>query len=271
MGSLARVTAKARIDRLLVERGLVKSREEAVRLILAGLVRVEGRQVDKAGLSVRSEAWIEVQAPPSFVSRGGDKLAHALEAFGISVTGQVCLDVGASTGGFTQCLLARGARRVYAVDVGSGQLDAGLRSDSRVVVMENMNARHLVPESIPETPDLATVDVSFISLEKVLPPVVACLGPSGEVVALVKPQFEVGRDLVGKGGVVRDAALHRAVVIRLARFALLRGWHVPGVTASPLKGPKGNREFFLHLSRAKRTPAAIESIIASVTGEGAAS
>ena len=264
------MTVKERLDRLLVERGLVRSREEAARLILAGLVRVAGERVDKAGLSVSLQAPIEVQARPSFVSRGGEKLAHALDVFGISVKGRVCVDVGASTGGFTHCLLERAARRVYAVDVGTGQLDARLRGDARVVVMEKVNARHLTPAAFSTRPDLATVDVSFISLEKVLPPVIACLEPSSEVVALVKPQFEVGRGRVGKGGVVRDSAQHRAVLIRLARFTLLSGWHVLGAAASPLKGPKGNREFFLHLSLAGRTPPALESLIASVVNEGVA-
>lgn len=264
------VKVKERLDRLLVERGLVRSREEAARLILAGLVRVAGERVDKAGQSVRVEALIEVQASPTFVSRGGEKLAHALDAFRISVKGRVCVDVGASTGGFTHCLLERGASRVYAVDVGIRQLDARLRSDSRVVVMEKVNARYLMPEVFPVRPDLAAVDVSFISLEKVLPPVVACLEPSGEVVALVKPQFEVGRGQVGKAGVVRDPARHQAVLIRLARFVLFRGWHVLRVTASPLKGPRGNREFFLHLSLVGRTPPGIESVIARVVNEGAA-
>lgn len=264
------MTVKERLDRLLVERGLVRSREEATRLILAGLVRVAGERVDKAGQSVSLQAPIEVGARPSFVSRGGEKLAHALDVFGLSVTGRACVDVGASTGGFTHCLLERGARRVYAVDVGTGQLDARLRGDARVVVMEKVNARHLTPAAFSPRPNLATVDISFISLEKVLPPVIACLEPSGEVVALVKPQFEVGRGRVGKGGVVRDPAQHREVLIRLARFALLSGWHVLGVTASPLKGPKGNREFFLYLSQAGRTLPAIELLIASVVNEGGA-
>lgn len=263
------MTSRERLDRLLVERGLVRSREEAARLILAGHVRVAGERVDKAGLSVRVEAPIEVQAPPAFVSRGGEKLAHALDAFGISVRGRICVDVGASTGGFTHCLLERGASRVYAVDVGTHQLDARLRGDCRVVVMEKVNARYLVPSAFSPRPDLATVDVSFISLEKVLPAVVSCLVPAGEAVALVKPQFEVGRDQVGKGGVVRDPARHRVVLVRLARFALLRGWHVLSVTPSPLKGPKGNREFFLYFSLAGRTAPALESLMARAVHDGA--
>src|SRR5207253_134894 len=181
--------------------------------------------------------------------------------------GRICLDVGASTGGFTQCLLERGATRVYAVDAGHGQLDAGLRADGRVVVMEKTNARHLVPSAFPEPPELATVDVSFSSLEKVLPPIFTVLARAGEAVPLIKPQFEVGKGLVGKGGVVRDPDSHRAVLSRVARFAVLHGWHVRGVAASPLKGPKGNREFFLHLSKTGRTLADLDGLIAQVTAE----
>ena len=173
----------------------------------------------------------------------------------------MCIDVGSSTGGFTDCLLQRGASRVFAVDVGTGQLDAKLRKDPRVVVMEQTNARALDPRVFDDQPSLAVVDVSFISLEKVLPAVFGVLAPRSEIVALVKPQFEVGREHVGKGGVVRDPAYHRAAVQRLARYAVLRGWHVLGVTASPLRGPKGNREFFLHLSAQGRTAANLESLI----------
>ncbi|OLD75938.1 MAG: hypothetical protein AUG87_11220 [Candidatus Rokubacteria bacterium 13_1_20CM_4_70_14] len=179
----------------------------------------------------------------------------------MKVAGRVCLDVGASTGGFTDCLLQRGAARVYAVDVGVGQLDAKLRKDPRVVVMEKTNARALDPRIFGEQPTLAVIDVAFISLEKVLPSVFGVLAPRGEVIALVKPQFEVGREAVGKGGVVRDPALHRQAVARLARYAVLRGWHVLGVTASPLRGPKGNREFFLHCSSHGRTVSDLESMI----------
>jgi 23S rRNA (cytidine1920-2'-O)/16S rRNA (cytidine1409-2'-O)-methyltransferase len=180
------------------------------------------------------------------VSRGGDKLAHALTAFGIQPLGLVCLDVGASTGGFTDCLLQHGASLVYAIDVGHSQLDPRLRQDPRVVVMERTNARNLEAVRLPTRPDLAVVDVSFISLEKVLPGIFGVVTP-GQVVALVKPQFEAGREAVGKGGVVRDPDQHRAVLDRVARFALAQGWGVRAVTTSPLRGPKGNREFFLFL------------------------
>jgi 23S rRNA (cytidine1920-2'-O)/16S rRNA (cytidine1409-2'-O)-methyltransferase len=257
-----RAPKRARIDRLLVDRGLAESREKAMRLVLAGEVFADGQRVDKPAVLVPESARIEVRGRLPYVSRGGEKLAHALDTFQMDVRGRICLDVGASTGGFTDCLLQRGAAKVFAVDVGHGQLDAGLRKDPRVVVMERTNARTLDPRLFGDLPVLAVVDVSFISLEKILPAVFGALAPKGEIVALVKPQFEVGRQAVGKGGVVRDPALHRAAVARLARYAVLRGWHVLGVTASPLHGPKGNREFFLHVSRQGRTAADIESAIA---------
>lgn len=256
-----RATPKGRIDRVLVERGLVESREKAARLILAGEVLVDGQRVDKAGALVPATADIEVRGRSPFVSRGGEKLVDALDHFRVDPRGRVCVDVGASSGGFTDCLLQRGALRVHAVDVGTAQLDQKLRRDPRVVVMERTNARTLDPRLFEERPSLAVVDVAFISLEKVLPAVFGVLTPRGEVLALVKPQFEVGRQAVGKGGVVRDPVLHRAVITRLARYAVLRGWHVFGVSASPLRGPKGNREFFLHLANHGRTVADLESMI----------
>jgi 23S rRNA (cytidine1920-2'-O)/16S rRNA (cytidine1409-2'-O)-methyltransferase len=250
-----------RLDRLLVEKGLLESREKALRSIMAGDVLVDGARVDKAGALVSTEAELELKGRSPYVSRGGEKLVHALEHFGSTVKGRICVDVGASTGGFTDCLLQRGASMVYAVDVGSGQLDERLRKDARVVVMEHANARTLDPRLFGDAPTLAVVDVAFISLEKVLPAIFGVLAPRSEVITLVKPQFEAGREHVGKGGVVRDPAQHRAVVQRLARYAVLRGWHVLGVTASPLRGPKGNREFFLHLSMHGRTAANLEGII----------
>ena len=261
---------KERLDVALVTRGLVPTREKAARLILAGQVQVDGKRVDKAGTPVASTATVEVSAVPSVVSRGGLKLAPALDAFGVSPQGRICVDIGASTGGFTQCLLERGAVRVYAVDVGHGQLDATLRADGRVVVMEKTNARHLTPTAFVEAPHLATVDVSFISLEKVLPAIANVLAAGGEVVALVKPQFEVGKGQVGAGGVVRDPAHHKAVLDKVARFAILHGWHVLGVTSSPLRGPKGNREFFLHLTKTGRTRSDLAGMIdSSVAAEPA--
>lgn len=255
------MATRMRIDRLLVERGLVESREKATRLIMAGDVFVDGERVDKAGALVTGEAELELRGRSPYVSRGGEKLTHALEYFNMAVVDRICIDVGASTGGFTDCLLQRGAARVYAVDVGIGQLDARLRRDPRVVVMEKTNARALDPRIFPEQPSLAVIDVSFISLEKVLPSAFGVLASRADLIALVKPQFEVGRDLVGKGGVVRDPALHRAAVARLARYTVLRGWHVLGVTASPLRGPKGNREFFLHVCSHGRTSSNIETMI----------
>lgn len=266
-GGEPRAKTKVRLDVALVERGLLESREKAARLILAGDVLVDGQRVDKAGALVAPGARLELAARPRFVSRGGDKLVHALATFGILPRGRVAIDVGASTGGFTHCLLEQGAVKVYAVDVGQGQLDARLRADGRVVVMEKTNARNLPVDSFPEPPDLATVDVSFISLEKVLPAVFGVLTSKGEAVVLVKPQFEVGKGQVGKGGVVRDGSHHRAVISRVARFAVLHGWHARGVTASPLKGPKGNREFFLLLTKTGRTLADLDAQIAQVTAE----
>ena len=266
-GGESRAKTKVRLDVALVERGLLESREKAARVILAGDVLVDGQRVDKAGALVTPGAKLELVARPRFVSRGGDKLAHALATFGIEPRGRVAIDVGASTGGFTHCLLEQGAVKVYAVDVGHGQLDAKLRSDGRVVVMEKTNARNLPVDSFPESPDLATVDISFISLEKVLPSVFGVLTSQGEAVVLVKPQFEVGKGQVGKGGVVRDGSHHRGVIARIARFAVLHGWHVRGVTASPLKGPKGNREFFLLLTKTGRTLTDLDALITRVTAE----
>jgi|RhiMetdeSRZDD1v2_1073273.scaffolds.fasta_scaffold389360_2 23S rRNA (cytidine1920-2'-O)/16S rRNA (cytidine1409-2'-O)-methyltransferase len=256
-----RVATRGRIDRVLVEKGLVESREKATRLILAGDVLVDGRRVDKAGALVEATADIEIRGRSAYVSRGGEKLAHALDTFTVDPRGKTCADIGASTGGFTDCLLQRGAVRVYAIDVGTGQLDQKLRRDPRVVSMEKMNARTIDPRLFEERPALAVIDVAFISLEKVLPAIFNLVAPRGEVIALVKPQFEAGREAVGKGGVVRDPDVHRNVVTRIARWAVLRGWHVRSVTASPLRGPKGNREFFLHLASHGRSAADFEAMI----------
>ena len=239
-----------RIDRLLVERGLAASRERAQRLVMAGAVLVGDRPVTKPGADVPDDADIRLRSADSpWVSRGGDKLAGALDAFALDVRGLAALDVGASTGGFTDCLLQRGARRVIAVDVGYGQLAWKLRQDPRVLVLERTNARKLAVEMLPEVPDVAVVDVSFISLGAVLPAVAGVVQPGGTIVALVKPQFEVGRGRVGKGGVVRDPAL-RAEAVRSVREAAERlGLAVRGEAESVLPGPKGNREVFLWLGR----------------------
>jgi len=239
--------AKRRLDTLLVERGLVKSRKRAQSLILAGKVKVEGRVADKPGKRVPAEVEVALEEALPYVSRGGLKLKEALGRFQLDVSGLICADVGASTGGFTDCLLQHGAAKVYAIDVGYGQLAWELRQDPRVVVLERTNIRYL--ESLPEPIDLATIDVSFISLELVLPPVINLLKPEGRIIALVKPQFEAGREQVGKGGVVKDPEVHRQVLHKVAKLAQDLGLRVLGLIPSPLLGPAGNVEFFTHLSK----------------------
>lgn len=243
---MSKASAKrSRLDTLLVERGLVKSREQARRMIIAGEVRVGGETAAKPAMRVAPDVRIEIVARPRFVSRGGEKLAAALERFPIDVEGQICADVGASTGGFTDVLLQAGARRVYAIDAGYGQLAWALRQDERVIVMERTNARYL--ESLPEPIGLATIDVSFISLGLILPAACGWLAPGAEVVALVKPQFEAGRSQVGKGGVVRDPTVHREVLERAVGFATENGLTLAGMIPSPLRGPAGNIEFLIWL------------------------
>lgn len=232
---------KERLDVLLADRRLTESRNRAQRLIRAGEVRVEGQVVDKPGTQVATGAEITLEAKPPFVSRGGEKLEAALERFKPQVTEAVAADVGASTGGFTDCLLQRGARRVYAIDVGHGQLHWQLRNDPRVVVMERTNARYL--ESLPEPVDLITADVSFISLELILPAAVGWLREDGQVVALIKPQFEAGPQYVEKGGVVRDPEVHRHVLEQVLSGAAELGLGLRGLMPSPLRGPAGNVEF----------------------------
>jgi len=255
---------KRRLDTLLAERGLFPSRSRAAASVMAGEVRLgtEGRRAAKPGELVEEAELLQVRQPPEFVSRGGIKLANALASSGLDVQGRRALDVGASTGGFTDCLLQRGAREVIAVDVGYGTLAWTLRSDPRVSVMERTNARALTPQMLPAPssgeafrPDLATIDVSFISLTKVLPAVLGCLGESYDVLALVKPQFEVGRGRVGKGGVVRDPAERRAALVGVGRAAIALGASVIGYHSSGLPGPKGNRETFLWLTDRAPAPA----------------
>lgn len=235
-----------RLDALLVQRGLFETRAKAKAAIEAGIVYVDGARVDKAGTAFRPDVEIEVRGPANpFVSRGGLKLQHALDTFGLDVTGLRCIDVGASTGGFTDCLLQRGAGQVYAVDVGYGQLDWKLRQDPRVVVVERTNFRHVKPGDLPVV-DLIVADVSFISLLKLLPAAKSTLKPDGDMVALIKPQFEAGRQAVGKGGgVVRDPKVHREVLARLLAAAWDDGWASVALTFSPILGPKGNIEFFV--------------------------
>jgi 23S rRNA (cytidine1920-2'-O)/16S rRNA (cytidine1409-2'-O)-methyltransferase len=237
------VPEKKRLDVLLTERGLAPTRARAQALVLAGKVLVDGSPVTKAGTPVAEDAAIELTAPDHpYVSRGALKLAGALDAFAISPEGLDCLDVGASTGGFTDLLLERGARRVIALDVGRGQLDWKLRNDPRVVVLEGVNARHLGPGDLPFAVGLACVDVSFISLELVIPAVLPHLEPGGTLICLVKPQFEAGRDQVGSGGVVRDEALRRRVVDATVAALAKLGLELVGLVPSPIRGPKGNLE-----------------------------
>jgi 23S rRNA (cytidine1920-2'-O)/16S rRNA (cytidine1409-2'-O)-methyltransferase len=243
---------KQRLDQLLVERGLAESRARAQALVIAGEVWSGERRLDKPGTMLASDAALEVKARDHpYVSRGGVKLAHALDHFMIDPCDAVALDIGASTGGFTDVLLGRGARKVYAVDVGHGQLAWKLRQDSRVVVLERVNARHLGTTEIPEPVNLIVCDASFIGLETVLPAGLALAAPGGVLVALIKPQFEVGKGRVGKGGVVRDPALHREVCERIeAWLGAQVGWRVLGVTQSPIQGPDGNIEFLIAARKA---------------------
>lgn len=255
------VRDRSRLDLALVARGLAESREKAQALIVAGLVTVDGRPAQKSAELIGPDAALSVQTANGFVSRGGEKLEHALQTFGIKVDGLVCLDAGASTGGFTDVLLRRGAARVYAVDVGHGQLDWRLREDSRVVVMERTNVRTL--ESLPEPIDLAVADVSFISLRLVLPAISRLVQPDGSIVALVKPQFEAGKDQVPRGGVVRDPATHRRVLLDLWIWALANGLTPRGLTPSPIRGPAGNVEFLLWLTNAQADPADVSASTAA--------
>lgn len=245
-GPPARVERR-RLDQLLVDRGLAASRSQARALVMAREVLVAGQRATAAAARVPLDAQIGVRQRPRYVSRGGDKLAYALDRSGIAVRGARCLDAGASTGGFTDCLLQHGATRVTAVDVGYGELSPRLRADERVEVRERTNVRYLEPLDPPV--DLATVDVSFISLALVLPAIARCVRPGGDLLALVKPQFEAGRAQVRRGGVVHDPAVHAATVARVALVAMDLGLRVRGVIRSPLLGPAGNREFFLWLRR----------------------
>jgi 23S rRNA (cytidine1920-2'-O)/16S rRNA (cytidine1409-2'-O)-methyltransferase len=240
---------KTRLDLLLVESGLADSRSKAQALIMAGEVMVDGEMRDKPGIQVPSDSNITIKQKLKYVSRGGLKIEPALTEFGLSPSEKTCLDVGASTGGFTDLLLQNGAEKVYAVDVGKGQLDWNLRNDDRVVVLEGTNARYLDDTHIPEKVDIVTIDVSFISLKLILPPVISLLKPSGIVLALVKPQFEAGKDKVGKGGVVRDLEIINDCVDNISSFAEELDLTEKGRLPSPVKGPKGNQEWVLFLSK----------------------
>ena len=241
---------KDRLDKLLVERGMVKSRERARALIMAGMVAVKGKKADKPGIQVSGDAEVQLQAKDSpYVSRGGEKMEGALEAFAIDPMGLIVMDVGASTGGFTDCILQKGAKKVYAVDVGYGQLAWKLQKDPRVVSLERRNIRYLQREEVQDEIDLILIDTSFISVEKFLPHLHGFLKKGGAILSLIKPQFEVGKGEVGKGGVVRDRAQYEKVLNRISNFSRGLGFKVLGVTESPLRGHKGNREFFLYLKK----------------------
>lgn len=246
---------KERLDVLLVKGGYASSRERAKAIIMSGNVFVDGQREDKAGSTFSLDADIDVrQKDIPFVSRGGLKLAKAVDTFSLDLEGRVCTDVGASTGGFTDCMLQHGAKKVYAIDVGYGQLAWQLRSDERVVCMEKTNIRHVTKEMLEDGISFSSVDVSFISLTKVLPHIYDYLTQDGEVAALIKPQFEAGREQVGKKGVVRDPKVHVEVIRRILAFSRDSGWHVRGLTYSPVKGPEGNIEYLVHLSKRETDP-----------------
>ncbi|MBQ1876496.1 MAG: TlyA family RNA methyltransferase [Selenomonas sp.] len=241
---------KKRLDVLLVEQGLAGSRERAKRMIMAGEVLVDNQKIDKAGATVKEEAQIRLLGHDlPYVSRGGLKLAKAMDVFGVTMTGKVAADIGASTGGFTDCMLQNGAVKVFAIDVGYGQLAWKLRTDERVVNMERTNIRNVTPDDIGEPLDFASIDVAFISLTKVLPVAYTLLKDDGEIVALIKPQFEAGRDKVGKKGVVRDPKVHEEVIRRVVAFAREQGFVTMDLTFSPVKGPEGNIEYLVRLSK----------------------
>ena len=239
---------KERLDVLLVRNGFFSSREKAKATIMAGCVYVDGQKEDKAGMKFDTDSQIEVRGHAlPYVSRGGLKLEKAVNLFDLDLEGKVCMDIGASTGGFTDCMLQKGAAKVYSIDVGHGQLDWKLRNDPRVVCMERFNARELSAEDLPQVPDFASIDVSFISLRLILGPVFNTLSPGGSVAALIKPQFEAGREKVGRKGVVRDPAVHEEVINHVLDFAAETGFSCAGLTFSPITGPEGNIEYLAYL------------------------
>lgn len=265
---------KERLDVLMVQRGLAPSREKAKAMIMAGSVLVGGEREDKAGTMFADTAEITVKGNTlKYVSRGGLKLEKAMSHFTISLEGKVCMDVGASTGGFTDCMLQNGAVKVYSVDVGYGQLDWKLRQDDRVICMEKTNIRYVVPEDIGEQPRFASIDVSFISLTKVLLPVRNLLTQDGQIVCLIKPQFEAGREKVGKKGVVRDPAVHEEVIRKVIAYAQSISFEVLGLEYSPIKGPEGNIEYLLHLQKreegtvSEEIPVSVSRIVAEAHGD----
>ena len=250
---------KTRLDVLLTERGLLDSRQKAQATIMSGIVFVNGQRVDKAGTAVSNDALIEIRGTTlPYVSRGGLKLEKAMQTFPLTLTGKICADIGASTGGFTDCMLQNGAKKVYAVDVGYGQLDWKLRNDARVVCMERTNARYLTHEEIPEELDFASIDVSFISLKLIFPALYGLLREGGEIACLIKPQFEAGREKVGKKGVVRDPAVHLEVLEHFLIHAKENHFTVLGITYSPIRGPEGNIEYLGFLRKSEEPDAAVD-------------
>ena len=261
---------KDRLDVILTERGLFPSREKAKASVMAGLIYVDGKLADKAGMSVDRAAEITVKENLCpYVSRGGLKLEKALQLYGFSLEGAKCVDIGASTGGFTDCMLQNGATKVFAIDVGRGQLDWKLRQDERVVCMEKTNIRYVTPEDIGEPVDFSSIDVSFISLSKVLMPIRDYLTEDGEIVALIKPQFEAGREKVGKKGVVREKSTHIEVVEAVTGYAVEHGFDVLALTFSPIKGPEGNIEYLVHLKKCEGHGSINESVVIRETVEEA--
>ncbi|MGM9916598.1 TlyA family rRNA (cytidine-2'-O)-methyltransferase [Anaerotignum sp.] len=243
---------KERLDVLLVQQGLATSRELAKAYIMAGNVYVDGQKEDKAGTKVAVNAALEVKGNQmKYVSRGGYKLEKAVNTFGISLDGKICLDIGASTGGFTDCMLQNGAAKVYAIDVGYGQFAWKLRNDERVVCLEKTNVRYVTHEQVPDEGDFASIDVSFISLTKVLPAVLGVLGEKGQLVCLIKPQFEAGREKVGKKGVVRDISVHKEVIEMIANYVRAQNLGILGLSFSPIKGPEGNIEYLIYLDKSQ--------------------
>lgn len=258
-------TGKERLDEVVVKLEFAPTRSKARAMIMAGDVLVNDLPVLQAGSPIRANDVVTLKSKPRFVSRGGEKLDHALEFFGVDATDAVCADFGASTGGFTDCLLQRGAKRVYAIDVGYGQIDQRIRDDERVVVQERVNARYI--ESLPEPIDLVVIDVSFIGLALILPVAKLVLTEHGQCVPLVKPQFEAGRGDVGKGGVVRDPAIHHRVLVKSAECAIENGFSVRGVTKSPIVGPAGNIEFLMHLVAGEEQLTSLDEMIDKALAE----
>ncbi len=262
------MTEKIRLDVALFERGFVDSREKGKALIMAGLVYVNGQKETKAGTSVKSEDCIELRGEKMpYVSRGGYKLAKAIDEFGLKLDGCVCMDIGASTGGFTDCMLISGASKVYSIDVGYGQLAWKLRSDSRVVNMERTNFRYVTHEKIPEEIDFASVDVSFISLKHIIPPMKELLKQGGQAVCLIKPQFEAGKEKVGKKGVVREISTHIEVVENIYSFVLENGFKVLNLDFSPIKGPQGNIEYLIYIEKGENGESLLTRSIKEIVEE----